>query len=90
MDSGRGDPEALLEPADESLADDEAFVSVLESLRDEGSYSVIVQRGDGEDGRALAAGSAPAAAATNAPSTWPGRSTTRTTPRPADPRSSTG
>ena len=56
MDSGRGDPEALLEPADESLADDEAFVGVLDSLRDEGSYSVIVQRGDGEDGRALAAG----------------------------------
>lgn len=57
MDPGRGDPKALLEVADDDgLAGDDAFVEVLEALREQGAYSVIVQRGDGEDGRALAAG----------------------------------
>lgn len=57
MDIGRGDPKVLLEPAtDDGLAGDDAFVAVLESLRDAGAYTVLVQRGDGEDGRALAAG----------------------------------
>lgn len=57
MDIGRGDPKVLLEEADDDgLAGADAFVEVLESLRDEGAYTVIVQRGDGEDGRPLAAG----------------------------------
>jgi len=56
MDVGRGDPKVLLEPADEPLADDEAMMAAVELLRDNGAYSVIVQRGDGENGRALAAG----------------------------------
>lgn len=56
MDPGGGDPEAMLEPLEDALADDEPFVESLESLREAGAYSVIVQRGDGENGRALAAG----------------------------------
>lgn len=57
--SGSPEPTALLEPAgDGGLANDEAFRAVVESLRDDGAYSIIVQRGDGTDKnhRAVVAG----------------------------------
>lgn len=56
MDTGQDDPEALLEEAEAPLSDVEPVMDVVESLRDAGAYSVILQQGDGEDGRALAAG----------------------------------
>lgn len=56
-----GAPQAagLLESAGEdSLAADDDMLSVLESLRDQGAYSLIVQRGDGtkDNRRAIVAG----------------------------------
>lgn len=46
----------LKAPKDEGLAANEAVLEVIESLRDSGAYSIIVQRGDGKNGQALAAG----------------------------------
>jgi hypothetical protein len=42
--------------ADDGVAGDEAMLDTIESLRDNDAFSVIVQRGDGKNGRALAAG----------------------------------
>lgn len=50
------DPKALLEPAEDGgLASNEAMVAVLERLREDGAYSVIVQQGSGGT-KAVAAG----------------------------------
>lgn len=57
VDLGGGDPKALLEPVQGGgLATDESMIEAIERLRAGGAYSVVVQRGDGENGRALAAG----------------------------------
>lgn len=56
MGTGSADPKALLEPVKNGgLSSDEAMVAVMERLREDGAYSVIVQRGSGGS-RALAAG----------------------------------
>lgn len=56
MGTGSADPKAMLESVKNGgLADDEAMVAVIERLRDDGAYSVIVQRGSGGS-RALAVG----------------------------------
>lgn len=56
MGAGSADPKAMLEPASNGgLADNEAMITVLERLREDGAHSVIVQQGSGGS-RALAAG----------------------------------
>ena len=56
MGAGSADPKAMLEPMKNGgLADDMAMIAVLERLRDDGAYSVILQQGSGGS-RALAAG----------------------------------
>ncbi|MEO6987382.1 MAG: hypothetical protein ABI239_01905 [Aquihabitans sp.] len=57
MGTGSADPKAMLEPAkDGGMASDEAMIAAMDRLRNDGAYSVIVQRGSGDDSRALAAG----------------------------------
>lgn len=56
MGSGDADPKAMLEPAEDGgLASDDSMIAVLERLRDDGAYSVIVQQGSG-GAQAVAAG----------------------------------
>lgn len=55
MGTGSVDPKEILEPAeDDGFAGDDAVVTALERVRDDGAYSVIAQRGGGGN-RALAA-----------------------------------
>lgn len=49
---GHGDPAKLLEPRDDDgIGGDESVAAVLASLRDQGSYSVLIQVAEGDDDR---------------------------------------